>query len=147
MVSKEMAVGVLLVAMFCTVPCVADDGDAKNFLTVALGGPASSDDPRIGIVSNRLEAISGYCTGEANRTSAGIHDQLAYTHSRLRVKQSLLALLNDFVGVAKAQCKQIGSSTLLGLYALERNEGASHTSTISRLIQNPKPLIAKWSSR
>lgn len=65
--------------------------------------------------------------------SAGIHDKLAKAHSLLRVNQSLLELLSDFVRIANAQCRNIDDGTLISLYVLERNSGVSHSVTVARL--------------
>lgn len=119
----------------------ASERDAKNLITVATGSLPSSNDPRIPIVELQLSTIQENCA------SAGFHDKLAKAHSLLTVKQSLLQVLADFVIVSRVQCAKLGDSTLVTLYVLERNAGASHSATINRLTKNPSALVAKWSAR
>ena len=123
----------------------ADDTDAKNFITIATSSVPSPSDSRIEVVNRQFEVIREYCRSTSRGASIG--DKVAKSHSLLTVQQSLLAFLGDFVGVARAQCSHVDDSTLLSLYVLERNAGASHTSTIGRLTRNPGALVAKWSSR
>lgn len=136
---------VVTVSLAAYVSVRADDTDAKNFLTIATGSVPSPGDSRIQVVSRQFEAIREYCRSTSRGASIG--DMVAKSHSLLTAQQSLLMLLGDFVRVARVQCSRIDDSTLLSLYVLERNAGASHTSTIERLSRNPTALIAKWSSR
>lgn len=133
------------VAMLISRNVAADEADARNFLTIATGSTPSSNDPRISIVQRQLEMIEHYCA--ATSSGPGIHDQLGFAHSQLKVQQSLLTLLTDFVRIARAQCSQVSSTTLVTLYVLERNSGASHFSAIEGLMKNPKVLLARWKSR
>jgi hypothetical protein len=123
----------------------ADAGDARNFLAVATGSVASSDDPRILEVHRQLELIEAACS----RTSrgAGFHDKLGKGSSMVNAKVPLLVLLSDFTRIAAAQCGIVDDGTLISLYVLERNSGRSHASTVTALRNNPKAVIAKWSSR
>lgn len=123
----------------------ANERDARNFITVATGSVPSSSDPKIKVVEKQLDAIQAFCATTSK--GAAIHDKLGKAHSLLRTQQSLLQLLADFVGVAKAQCRQIDDVTLITLYLLERNSGATHAATIMNLTKNPRALAAKWSSR
>jgi hypothetical protein len=133
------------VALFVSRYAAADETDARNFLTVATGSVPSSNDPRISIVQRQLEMIERYCA--ATSSGPGIHDKLGYAHSQLQVQQSQMAMLADFVRIARAQCSQMNSSALVTLYVLERNSGTSHSATVERLTKNPKGLLAKWKSR
>lgn len=137
---------IFLLHLFYSGTAPAAEHDAKNVLAIATGSTPNLDDPRISIVNRQLEAISNSCASTSSR-GAGIHDKLTYAHSQLKVRQSLLVMLVDFVAIAHARCSSIDDSTLLGLYVLERNDGASHNSTVAKIIRNPKPLIAKWRSR
>jgi len=123
----------------------ADEHDAKNFITVATGSVPSPGDSRIKTVDRQLSAIESSCA--ATSKGAGIHDKLAKAHSLLRVNQSLLELLSDFVRIANAQCRNIDDGTLISLYVLERNSGVSHSVTVARLSQSPSALVTKWSNR
>jgi hypothetical protein len=123
----------------------ADDGDARNFLTIATGSVADPGDPRIQVVRRQLDAITAACGGTSS--GAGIHDKLGKGHSLMKTQQPLLQLLADFVRIAQAQCSAIDDTTLITIYVLERNAGAGHTATVNRVIANPKTLIAKWSRR
>lgn len=139
-----------LIIGFCVVlsvspAAVADEADARNFLTVATGSVPSPKDARVSIVQRQLEAIERYCA--ATNSGAGIHDKLSYAHSQLRAQQSLIAMLTDFVRIAKAQCSQMNSASLVTLYVLERNSGTSHPATVEHLMKNPNGLLAKWKSR
>lgn len=123
----------------------ADEIDAKNLLLNSSEISLSANDPRIAIVHSQLETIRSYCSTTSK--GAPIHDKLAYSYSRLRVNQSLPVFISDFVRIALAQCSKVDDSTLLGIYVLERNDGASHNTTVAKIIRNPAPLIAKWRSR
>lgn len=120
----------------------ANDYDAENFITVATGTVPSPGDAKIKAVSRQLRAIEASCANTSR--GAGIHDKLAMAHSLLRTSQPLLDLLTDFVHIANAQCKRFDDSTLISLYVLERNSGASHTATVAKLLRNPGPLVTKW---
>ena len=139
---EAIAGAFLLVAVAFAQP---DSTDASNFITVATGSQPSPSDPRIAVVQSQLQTIQRYCASRSR--GASITDKMAKSHSLLQVKQPLLALLTDFVRVARAQCSAVDDSTLLSLYVLERNSGAQHGSTIDRLSKNPGALVAKWSSR
>ena len=140
----SLVIGVC-VALFVSRHAAADETDARNFLTVATGSVPSPNDPRVSIVQRQLEMIERYCA--ATSSGPGIHDKLAYAHSQLQVQQSQMAMLTDFVRIAKAQCSHVNSSTLVTLYVLERNSGTSHFATVEGLTKNPKGLLAKWKSR
>jgi hypothetical protein len=134
-------IGLLAFLVFASV-AQANEGDARNFITMATDSVPSSSDPMIEVVSRQLETISYSCAG----TSRGglIVDKLTKAHSLLKVQQSLLVLLSDFVSIARAQCSRVDDITLISLYVLERNAGASHIATVAKLIKNPRSLIAKW---
>lgn len=130
------------VATFFVCSAQANEYDARNFLTVATGSVPSKNDPLVQTVQRQLEMAEYYCT--VSNSGYSMHDRLAKAHSLLRVQQSLLELLVDFVRIAKSQCTKFDSGTLTSLYVLERDDGASHFATVERLIKNPQPLIAKW---
>lgn len=143
---KQYVASVIYLTCLFTAPySSADEYDAKNLITIATGSAPAASDSKIRVVMGQLESVQSSCS--ATRKGAGFHDKIAKSHSLLNVKQSLLLLLNDFVYVAKLQCANIDDSTLLTLYVLERNSGASHQATIAKLSKNPKQLIAKWSAR
>lgn len=142
-ISTALAFSVALLAPWSSV--LANEHDAKNFITVATGSVPSLGDARIKIVDQQLNAIKSSCA--ATSTGAGIHDKLAKLHSLLQVNQSLLELLSDFVRIASAQCRNIDDSTLISLYVLERNSGASHSTTVTKLSKTPGTLLAKWKGR
>ena len=123
----------------------ADEHDARNFITVATGSVPSNDDPKLRLVERQLDAIQVFCATTSK--GAAINDKLAKAHSLLRVQQSLVEMLADFVRVASAQCKRFDDGTLISLYVLERNSGATHLATMIRLTKNPDALVAKWSAR
>ena len=133
------------VALFVPRDAAAAEADARNFLTVATGAIPSPNDPRVSIVQRQLEMIERYCAATSSGT--GIHDTLSYAHSQLREQQSLMAMLTDFIRIARAQCSQVNSASLVTLYVLERNSGTAHFATVERLTKNPKGLLAKWKSR
>jgi hypothetical protein len=141
--------GVILVISALFLPfkfASASETDAKNVLTVATGSVPSKNDPRIATIDEQLKAITRSCS--ATSSGAGIHDKLVKSYSDANSKNpSLLIVLSDFVGLANIQCKKFSDTMLLALYALEREEGATHSATIAKLKRNPSPLIAKWSSR
>ena len=139
----SLAIFVALLTTWSSV--LADEHDAKNFITVATGTDPSSGDAKINSVDRQLRAIEASCASTSR--GAGIHDKLAKTHSLLRTSQPLLDLLTDFVHIASAQCKRLDDSTLISLYVLERNSGVSHTATVAKLSKNPGSLVTKWSSR
>ena len=136
---------VVTISFAAYVPARADDTDAKNFITVVTGSVPLSGDSNIGAVSRQFEIIRDYCHSTSHGASIG--DKIAKSHSLLKVQQSLLVLLSDFTRIARAQCSRVDDSTLLSLYVLERNSGASHRTTVEKLSRNPTALIAKWSSR
>ena len=106
----------------------------------------SQNDPRISIVEQQLNGITRSCS--ATSTGAGIHDKLVKLYSGMNSKNpSLLIILSDFVGLANIQCKKFSDTMLLALYALEREEGATHSATIAQLKRDPSPLIIKWSNK
>ena len=135
---------VLLSLVLATTAVEAQIGpnDASNFIAVATGLIPSPSDPRIPIVQSQLEAIQTSC--EATSRGASVTDKLAKSHSLLKVSQPLLPLLSDLVSVARAQCANVDNATLFALYVLERNAGATHTSTIQKLAKNPRALLRKW---
>lgn len=136
----------LACAMATQTAMAVTESDAKNFLTVATGRVASLNDPEVARVLRQLETIEDACA----RTSRGpgIHDKLGYSMSQVNSSgTSLLQMLADFIPVAKAQCGTIQDATLLAVYVLERNSGASHTATIKKLTTAPRPLIQKWSNK
>lgn len=132
-------------AFFIVLPSFADASDARNFLGVATGTVPSVNDPRIEVVAQQLESIHADCASSSH--GAPIYDQLAFAHSELKVQQSLLGMLTDFVRIARAQCSKFDQATLVTLYLLERNSGASHGATVERLIKNPRPMVLKWSAQ
>ena len=130
----------ILVSVFP--PAMAADQDAKNFITIATGVVPSDGDARIPVVSRQLANIQASC----DRTSRGapIWDKLAKANSLVRYPESLLALLSDFVRVARASCSRLDDSTLISLYVLERNAGHSHAVVVNRLVTNPGALVQKY---
>lgn len=124
----------------------ASEINATNFITVATGRTPSKNDPLINTVNQQLNSIRESCA--STTTGAGIHDKLVRVYSDIHIKDpSLLVILGDFVVLAKIQCRKFSDTMLATLYLLERNEGASHSSTIAKLSKNPAQLIKKWSSR
>ena len=104
----NLAIGVC-VALFFSHHAAANETDARNFLTVVTGSVPSANDPRISIVQRQFEMIEHYCA--TTNSGPGIHDKLGYGHSQLRVQHSLMAMLTDFVRIARAQCAQVDSTT------------------------------------
>jgi len=142
---RSLAIGVCVALFFSQHAAAADETDARNFLTVATGSVPSANDPRIPLVQRQLEMIEHYCASTSS--GPGIHDKLSYGHSQLRVQQSLMAMLTDFVKITRAQCANVDSTALVTLYVLERNSGTSHFTTVEGLVKNPKALLAKWKAR
>lgn len=132
---------VALVVAAGTLPALAADANAKHFITNATGVVPSDSDPRIPAVSRQFEDIRISCVGTSS--AVPIWDKLAKAHSMLTPSQPLLALLADFVRVARASCASVDDSTLLSLYVIERNAGQPHQAVINRLITNPGALIRK----
>lgn len=131
----------ITISYLASTAAYANQDDAKNFITVATGSVPASDDLTIKTVERQLDLIQTYCV------TAGIHDKLAKGHSMLKVSQPLLGLLNDFVNIARMQCNKTDFVTLISLYALERNSGATHAASVNNLTKNPRALTAKWSAR
>lgn len=123
----------------------ADDRMAKNVITVGTGHVPNDNDPRIQQVSRQLDRIQGYCLQTSR--GADIGDKIAYAQSQLKVPQPLFPMLDGFDIIAASQCGRYADSMLLGLYVLERNEGASHSQAVKSVSTRPAPLIKKWQSR
>ena len=134
----------MLILVFATT-IQADPAMAKNFITIAIGSVPTASDPLIAEVARKLDAVEGYCSS----TSTGAHfgDKLAKVHSLLTVQQPLLGLLDAFVLIARAQCSRNSDTSLLTLYALERNSGTSHRAAVAAVSTRPEALMAKWRSR
>lgn len=127
------------------VPAHAEERMARNLITVATGSVPENSDRRVLQVSRQLDRIGALCA--ATSRGAEIGDKVAFSHSRLKVRESIFSMLNGFEEIARNQCGSIDSATLLGLYVLERNEGSSHANTVHNVARRPAPLIRKWSSR
>lgn len=142
--SRPLFAAVLALILISVLPAMAADQDAKNFITVATAVVPSDGDARIPVVSRQFADIQASCA----RTSRGgaIWDKLAKAHSLLRAPQSLLALLSDFVRVARASCSKLDDSTLISLYVIERNAGIDHAVVINPLVTNPEALVRKYGS-
>ena len=138
--SLIVVASIAVLSQFISPLAIANEYDAKNFITVATGNVPSPSDPAIHSVARQLDLV------QVNCASSGIHDKLAKGHSLLTVRQSLLQLLADFVQVSRVQCSRIEDVTLISLYVLERNAGASHAATIGNLTRNAPSLVAKWRS-
>ena len=132
---------VAVVLTLASAPSFAADTDAKNFITNSTGIVPTDSDPRIPVVSRQFADIRASCAGTSS--SVAVWDKLAKAHTQLKVNQSLLALLADFVRVARASCSRIDDSTLIALYVIERNAGASHQTVINRLIADPAAILRK----
>jgi hypothetical protein len=135
----------LSLSLIGATPSHAEERMARNLITVATGSVPENSDPRVLQVSRQLDRIEALCA--VTSRGAEIGDKIAFSHSRLKVRQSIFTMLNGFEEIARNQCGSIDSATLLGLYVLERNEGSSHANTVHNVSRRPAPLIRKWSSR
>lgn len=104
---------------------------AKNVISITTGTVPDQNDPRIVQVANQLDRIQGYCAVTSHGANTG--DKIAYSHSLLNVRQSIFLMLDGFEKIAQRQCRSIDNGMLLGLYVLERNNGASHAETVQRI--------------